>query len=138
MKNIRLGFSERLAEICADRKLFQHGRQAALMRVFKGQGMKVSQPAIKKWFDRESLPETEKIIFLAIWADVTVEWLMTGRGPKRLGEVYATPSIAGMVEVMQTLETSEQAKLLRMAIALKEPTASPTETDPLSSASSGQ
>jgi hypothetical protein len=132
-----IDFSRRMHELCDDKKVPAHGkgRQEALAKIFC-----VSQKGARKWLEAEAFPRWEHIVRITKWANVTVEWLMTGNLPKRLGEVYATPFIAGMVEVMQTLETSEQAKLMRMAIALKEPIASPlvTEPDPLPSASSGQ
>lgn len=81
MKDVRLAFAERLIEICADKGLKAHGRQAALARQ-----MKISQPAAKKWFDGDAMPDTDKIVEIALWGNVSFEWLMTGRGPKRLGE----------------------------------------------------
>lgn len=54
------------------------GRQAELGRAFG-----VTSKAARRWLTAEGYPETELLTAIAKWADVNVEWLMTGRGPKR-------------------------------------------------------
>jgi transcriptional regulator with XRE-family HTH domain len=90
MKDARLAFADRLKQMCADKDLREHGRQAALARL-----LKISQPAVKKWFDGEALPEMEKLVDLAIWGGVAIEWLVTGRGAKRIsGDPYTAQTQA--------------------------------------------
>lgn len=116
MKDARLAFAERLVEICTENKLRPHGRQAALARM-----LKITQPAVKKWFDGESIPDTEKIIELATWAGVCFEWLMTGRGPKRIDELYPTKAIAHVAEIMQAMEPQQQYLVARLADQVAQP-----------------
>ncbi len=73
----RIAFATRLLEICSDKGLPARGRQTLLARIFK-----VSQQAARKWLDAESFPSTETIIEIADWADVNVNWLLQGVGPK--------------------------------------------------------
>lgn len=116
MKDARLAFAERLIEICTEKNLRAHGRQAALGRL-----LKVTQPGVKKWFDGESIPDTEKVIELATWGGVCFEWLMTGRGPKRIDELYPTKAIAHVAEIMQAMEPEQQYLVARLADQVKKP-----------------
>lgn len=116
MKDVRLAFSERLIEICTEKNLRPHGRQAALARL-----LKITQPAVKKWFDGESIPDTDKVIELAVWGGVCFEWLMTGRGPKRIDELYPTKAIAHVAEIMQAMEPEQQHLVARLADQVKKP-----------------
>lgn len=54
------------------------GRQTQLARRFK-----VSQQAVKKWLDGRTFPELDTVIQISEWADVNVNWLLQGAGPKR-------------------------------------------------------
>jgi len=123
MKDARHSFAERLAQICEDRDLRPHGRQAGLVRILKERGIEVTQPAVKKWFDAEVLPDTEKCIELAQWAGVCFEWLMTGRGPKFIDDLYPSRAIAHVVQVMQAMEPDQQTKTSQVIDLLAEPPA---------------
>jgi hypothetical protein len=116
MKDARLAFAERLIEICTEKKLRPHGRQAALGRLFR-----VTQPAVKKWFDGTSLPDTEKTIEIAQWGGVCFEWLMTGRGPKRIEDLYPSKAIAHVATVMQAMEPDQQSLVARLADQVVKP-----------------
>lgn len=116
MKDVRLAFSERLIEICTEKKLRPHGRQAALARL-----LKITQPAVKKWFDGDSIPDTDKVIELAVWGGVCFEWLLTGRGPKRIDELYPTKAIAHVAEIMQAMEPEQQYLVARLADQVAKP-----------------
>lgn len=116
MKDVRLAFAERLIEICTEKGLKAHGRQAALARQ-----LKVTQPAVKKWFDADAIPDTDKIIELALWCGVCFEWLMTGRGPKRIEELYPTKAIAHVAQVMQAMEPEQQYLAARLVDQVKKP-----------------
>lgn len=110
MKTVRRAFAERLIEISQDKGLKERGRQADLARLCK-----VTQPAVKKWFDAEALPGMEHCLTLAEWANVCFEWLMTGRGPKHPGDQYQTSAIAHVVEAMQAMEPQQQYLVSRIA-----------------------
>ena len=53
------------------------GRQVALAKV-----MNVSQKGARKWLEGEAIPGMTNLTRLAIIADVSLEWLATGRGPR--------------------------------------------------------
>ncbi|MFL9610202.1 hypothetical protein ACKF11_08975 [Methylobacillus sp. Pita2] len=76
--NNKRAFSELLIKLCEADGLLERGRQAALVRYLKGKGHKISQPAVKKWFDGESLPETDKALDLARMFHISVDDLLSG------------------------------------------------------------
>lgn len=75
---LRAGFAERIAAICDEKGLPIYGRQAVLARIC---GIKPS--SVNKWFSAVGLPDAPNLLRIADWADVSVEWLLSGRGPKR-------------------------------------------------------
>lgn len=75
---LRRAFAERLAEICTDKGLPAHGRQTKLAKLFG-----VTQAAARKWLNGVTYPEMEKLVAIADWADVNINWLLQGAGPKR-------------------------------------------------------
>jgi hypothetical protein len=76
------GFSARLNEVADDIKLppKQQGRQTHAAKRWG-----VSQAAARKWFEGESIPEMQRVIAISRDAGIAVEWLLSGRGPKRVG-----------------------------------------------------
>ena len=124
MKDARIAFAERLSEVCSDKGLRPHGRQAAMVRNLKARGIDVTQPAVKKWFDGEVIPDTDKCIEIAIWGDVCFEWLMTGRGPKRINELYPSRTIAHVAEVMRAMEPEQQYKAAQIVDLFAQPASS--------------
>jgi hypothetical protein len=123
MKSAHAAFAARLAEICTDQGLTPRGRQAALVRMLKGRQVDVTQPAVKKWFDGDSLPDMEKCIEIAQWGRVCFEWLMTGRGPKSIDQLYPSKAIAHVAEVMQAMEPAQQYKTAQVVDLLAQPSA---------------
>ena len=73
-----------MVELCNDMKLPQRGRQSRLADRFK-----VSQQAAKKWLDGKGYPTIETIVEIAEWADVNVNWLLQGAGPKHGNRIDA-------------------------------------------------
>lgn len=71
-------FAQRLISICEEKNLQMWGRQITLGKMFG-----VSQNGAKKWLDGESWPRMETMIKIAAWAEVSIDWLITGRGEKR-------------------------------------------------------
>lgn len=109
-------FSRRMHEICDDMKLPKHGRQSELAKVFS-----VSQKGARKWLEAESFPRWEHVIRITEWANVTIEWLMSGRGTKRLEELYPSMAIAHVAKVMQAMEPEQQYLVARLADQVKKP-----------------
>lgn len=122
---MRLAFAERLKELCTDMKLPARGRQTQLAAKFK-----VSQQAARKWLEADAWPGMETIIALADWADVNVNWLLQGAGPKRGNRIDAKALI--LDEALRSLPTesgtdlidSLRAKLIRVGkLSVNEPSA---------------
>lgn len=109
-------FSRRMHEICNDMNLPTHGRQSDLAKVFN-----VSQKGARKWLEAESFPRWEHVVRITEWAGVTVEWLMTGRGSKKLGDLYPSRAIAHVAEIMQAMEPEQQYLVVRLADQVKKP-----------------
>lgn len=101
----REAFAARLAEICAEKGLRDHGRQAELGRI-----LKVSQPAVGKWFNGETFPDLDRMVEISEWAGVNLEWLMTGRGPKR--SVHPTQQSQFVFEVLPDLDEKASQEVL--------------------------
>lgn len=78
------GFAQRLRELCDDKGLPERGRQSRL-----GARFKVSQQAARKWLDGLNYPDTRTIVAIAAWAEVNVNWLLQGVGPKHGSRVDA-------------------------------------------------
>lgn len=111
-----IAFSRRMHEICDDMKLPKHGRQSELAKVFS-----VSQKGARKWLEAESFPRWEHVIRITQWANVTIEWLMSGRGAKRIDELYPSMAIAHVAKVMQAMEPEQQYLVARLADQVKKP-----------------
>lgn len=79
--DIKRGFSQRLNEICDDAGIPPKGqnRQTEVGRIFD-----VSQKAARKWLEGLGLPALARIAEIASHFDVQAEWLLTGRGDKKL------------------------------------------------------
>ena len=80
----RLAFSERLNQALDDVGFPKKGdgRQVKLAKLFG-----LNQKGVRKWLEGEGTPTFERTKKLAESLNVTVEWLMTGHGPKRLKDV---------------------------------------------------
>ncbi|MXS86509.1 hypothetical protein ABO04_11575 [Nitrosomonas sp. HPC101] len=61
------------------------------------------------------MPDTDKIIELALWRNVCSEWPTTGREPKRINELYPTKAITHVAEIMKVMEEEQQYLEARLA-----------------------
>lgn len=111
-----LSFSRRMHEICDDMKLPKHGRQSELGKIFG-----ISQKGARKWLEAESFPAWENVIRITEWANVTVDWLMSGRGTKRPGDIYPTKALAHVATIMMAMEPEKQYLLARLADQVAKP-----------------
>lgn len=100
MPNELAAFAKRLNEICDDMKIPPKGqnRQASFAKLFN-----VSQKGARKWLEGEGFPALERCIAIAKWAGVAVEWLVTGRGPKRPAELHHDLYAARILQAMEHL-----------------------------------
>lgn len=80
---VKNGFALRLHEICDDMGLpKERGRQTKLAAVFS-----LNPNATRKWLHGVGMPELDMAVRLSSWAQVNVNWLLQGVGPKR-GEKF--------------------------------------------------
>jgi transcriptional regulator with XRE-family HTH domain len=86
-------------------KLPERGRQTMLAKRFG-----VSQQAAKKWLDGRTYPETDKLLAMAEWADVNINWLMQGSGPKH-GDRIQTKVLV-LDEALRSLPSEERRETL--------------------------
>lgn len=106
-------FVSRLNELFDDKKLPNRGRQAFLSKQFR-----VSQPSAKKWLDGINYPEMGKIIEIANWGNVSVEWLLTGRGIKHPIDFNLSPEMLQLLNLLSQATQTEKQTVLRITEAL--------------------
>jgi len=127
----RLAFARRLNEVCDEKEEIPpayKGRQVEL-----GKLLGVTANGARKWLQGEAYPSIDKCIEIARWAGVNFEWLMTGNGAKRPGELYPNRTIAHVAEVMQAMAPAQQSKAAQMVDILAQPAPAnehcPADTD---------
>lgn len=76
-------FTKRLQEACLDAGVAGRGLGKRIIDALAEQNIKVSSPAVWKWLNSESIPESSNILALSQWLDIRPEWLEYGRGAKR-------------------------------------------------------
>lgn len=93
------------------------GRQRHVARLFN-----VDQKAARKWLEAEGYPKLETVIVIAKTLQVTVEWLLTGRGPKRVMEDNNN-HIAALIDMWLKMRPDAQEQWLRYGeFLLQQPT----------------
>ncbi|MGL4526325.1 MAG: hypothetical protein ACRCUC_05050 [Aestuariivirga sp.] len=70
----------------------------------------VTPNAARKWLLGEGYPEMEVAVKIATWADVTIEWLLTGRGSKRSSAIATKTLVLG--EAVEALPVEERQQVL--------------------------
>lgn len=75
----KVAFAARLNEVCDDMNVPPkgRGRQTVLKDI-----VDLSQNAVLKWLEGTGYPSLDNARQIAVWAGVSIEWLLTGRGPK--------------------------------------------------------
>lgn len=114
--NIR-EFAARFNELCDDMGVPPKGknRQSAVAQIFK-----VSQKGARKWLEGEGLPTLSRCIQIAIWAGVSIDWLTSGRGPKKPDLLHLDDYANKMLGVMQTMPEYLKPTAIRQAVLLSE------------------
>ncbi|SEN73111.1 hypothetical protein SAMN05216325_1442 [Nitrosomonas marina] len=102
-------FSKRLKELCDEKNLPEYGRQTLLRKKFG-----VSQEAVRKWLDGESIPKHSHKVALCDYFGVNFEWLSTGRGIKyqELNKAEKTLKMLGIDPDKLDLDQVESIKIL--------------------------
>lgn len=106
-KDEMAAFASRLHEICDDMGMPVRGRKTQLAAKFK-----LAYQSVGKWLDGVGFPETERILELANWADVNVNWLLQGAGPKR-GNLIDTKALV-ISEAIQSLPKERRDTVLEL------------------------
>jgi transcriptional regulator with XRE-family HTH domain len=107
----KIAFSRRLNE-ALDATGFAEkgaGRQVALAAKYK-----VSQNAVRKWLEGESIPEVSRLMQLAVDFHVSFEWLATGRGGKPVP--HADPTLSALLSRYSTADEATK-QLIDLALA---------------------
>jgi transcriptional regulator with XRE-family HTH domain len=101
-------FWTRLLEAMADRGLPQTQVAAAKLG-------RVTQPAARKWAEG-GLPDVDKIIDIAKRLDVSLDWLLTGEGPKHPPRYSSTdPHFEQMLSIWTGLDAEARKRLVDIA-----------------------
>ena len=85
------------------------GRQNVVGRMFK-----VDQKAARKWLEGEGFPTLEKSIEIAMRLNVAVEWLLTGRGEKRVME-QTNIQLAELINAFWLLPDLQRSEMVNYA-----------------------
>ncbi|PHM67541.1 repressor [Xenorhabdus stockiae] len=78
----KVEFTKRLKEACLDAGFAGRGLGRKITDALAEQKIKVSGPAVWKWLNSESIPDSSNILALSRWLEVRPEWLEYGRGSK--------------------------------------------------------
>lgn len=104
----REGFARRLQEALKDQEINEWGRGAFLAKVCH-----VSGSAALKWLSGEGLPHLPHTIQIAEKLGVCVEWLLTGRGPKK----PPSPNTVAHMDTFDRLAPTKQVTIQEVADA---------------------
>jgi DNA-binding XRE family transcriptional regulator len=117
MRKPEKSFLDRAMEALADK---YKGERVTQMRLAKLAG--VSQPAVSDW-GKGAGPELDKGIKLATQLGVCVEWLYTGRGPKRPAESQpADEHLSPILQVWPQLDEKTRKQIARYADFIRDDT----------------
>lgn len=118
MDTARITFARRLNELCDEKGVppKHHARQIVIGKLFD-----VSANGARKWLEGESTPQYETCVKIAEWAGVNFEWLMTGRGLKRPGDLYPNKAIEHVALMMLAMEPEQQHLTVRLIDSIAQP-----------------
>ncbi|MDE1484707.1 helix-turn-helix transcriptional regulator [Xenorhabdus bovienii] len=80
----KVEFTARLKEACLNAGHAGRGLGKKITNALAEQKIKVSGPAVWKWLNSESIPDSSNILALSKWLGVRPEWLEYGRGSKTI------------------------------------------------------
>ncbi len=93
---LRKDFTGRLKDALAENGVAMWGAGVRLAKIAG-----VTPKATNKWLNGESMPSRAKMLAIAEWLGVSVEWLEYGEGPKKPGYSKQQPD---NVQVSETLD----------------------------------
>lgn len=122
MDSPKESFAIRLNALCDEAVIPEKGkgRQLAVAKLFG-----VTQKAARKWLEGDGVPEYERCFKIAAHFNIAFEWLMMGRGPKRISQAVTVdePDLIKLVELGRQMSEPDRKRYLRMGSALAEPPA---------------
>lgn len=83
----KIEFTKRLRAACLDAGVAGRGLGKRIADALLSQKIKISTPAVWKWLNAESIPDSGNILALSRWLNVRPEWLEYGRGEMREAKV---------------------------------------------------
>lgn len=104
---------KRFEDACAELRPAKPSDQAAIQSK-----LHVSQSTVSNWKRGEKTPPIERAIELARYADLCVQYLYSGQGPRRPWGDMSRP-LAKLVTVWEDLSATDRDKLLEYAELLR-------------------
>jgi len=104
---------KRFEDACADLKPAKSSDQATIQSK-----LNVSQSTVSNWKRGEKTPPIERALELAEYADLCVQFLYKGQGPRRPWGDMSRP-LAKLVTVWEDLSATDRDKLLEYAELLR-------------------
>lgn len=103
---MRSGFRERLAELVGEREPFKWAA-----------GVGIPSSTFDRIWNKGTVPTAPHLLRIAQSEGVTVDWLLTGEGPKTLGEVHSLHALHEANSEMYRADGGElDHELLRRAV----------------------
>lgn len=81
------------------------------------QRLKIQPSAVHYWKTAKRSPEIDRAIELALWANVCVEWLLTGRGPVHPGVNSGDQITDAVIQLLQKMSEDEKLRTLQYLAA---------------------
>lgn len=115
LNNFSKRFNQALDESGLDIPPKGENRQKAVGKLFG-----VGQTAARKWLEGEGLPKYERSIEIAKTLKVSLEWLMSGRGDKRM-VTESSAEMAHLLDIWNKMQDPVREQFLRLGEALLTP-----------------
>lgn len=110
-------FAVRLSELVEEKGL---ERNQALYRAI-GKRFGLGAKGVEKWFLGRSWPRNPTLIALADWLGVSIDYLMSGRGPRAAAAIYSSKPISHVATVMAAMQPEQQYLAARLVDQVAQP-----------------
>lgn len=101
-------FAQRLNKTLDACGVKSRGRASEVHKQFLLRDIEITQPAIRKWLEGESLPGRSNILILAAWLGVRPEWLEYGQEDENYAIHY--PPVSDLSVIQRRLDDMDQAR----------------------------
>ena len=118
-------FSKRLKDSLKRAQIVERGA-AGIARQFnlRYEGTPVTAQAVRKWLGGKSLPSQDKLRALALWLEVSPQWLRFGEGDGSAGRTLRQEGVAyrvepgGLAKKFEALNDSHKRMVVELIAAL--------------------